>query len=38
MVFTLRLERDNKIKNIDKKVVDLENKNKALQDEINGVE
>ena len=37
MFSTLQLERNTKIKNIDKKVTHLDNKNKALQGEINDV-
>ena len=37
MFSTQQLERDTKIKNIDKKGGDLDNKNRALQDEISGV-
>ena len=37
MFLTLKLEHDTKIKTIDNKVVDLDNKYKALQDEVNDV-
>ena len=37
MFSTPQLKRETKIKNVDRKVVDLDNKNKALQNEINDV-
>ena len=37
MFSTFQLKRDTKNKNIEKKVVDMDNENKALQDEINDV-